>query len=272
MYTRTNSIFQEAVDPAPTAADFPRRMWREKDIDPDYSKYLWDWLKAGISLEHIIFVPKKPHQDESREYMTAFFKKELMLLTREKNGTITDLCIKKETICCFCSTEDLLRGCITVYWDNRYEKVKTELPYNRVMRQLFLPLLNWLADCPEDFDCKEAVKYDEPPRQLKWEQPSLFHYAEEAYRFGCHGFHWDWYSFVPPGRLKKRAVKTFCLLVSMECGQVLILLSGSCADIWYLKEGKSKASLKDKGKLWKLFIEAGQDEILTLSFKKQKLL
>lgn len=262
------SLGRESVDTAPTAADFPRRMWDKKDIGPDYRKYLNMWLRAGVDLGCVILVPAARYQPDIREYMLSYFGDEIMVLERGEDGAVTKTVIKRKDIFCFCSTEDLLRGCISIYWGTRYEIHRTALPYNRVRRELFLPVVNWLADCPADFYSPKAPGADAVPRRLKEEQPSLYHYGKDVYRFGNRGRRWEWWGLGAPGAFgKKRQMRSACLSCELEKGQVFILQTGSQVDIWYLKRGDAQASVEEQGREKKIVVTVKSEPVMTRSFR-----
>lgn len=250
------------VDKDPTAANFPRQVWEAKEVLPEYRRYLEPWFRRGIAPEHVLFVPRPWYQPGINEYMLAYLEEELMVLERREDGRIDKSVIKRDDVSCFCSTEDLLKGCITIYRPVRGVNKKTELYYNRVAKALFLPFLNWLACRPDGFDCHRAAEGDAMPRRLKQEELALYNYGKDAYRFGNYGLRWEWRSFRPSGFLKKKkAVKPSCLLCEMEKGKVLVLLAGSRADIWYLFNGRAFASLEDNDRMCRIQISAGNEVI-----------
>ncbi len=250
------------VDKDPTASNFPRQIWEQDEVRPEYRRFLEPWFRKGIAPEHVLFVPRPWYQTGINEYMLAYLEEELMVLERREDGKIDRSVIKRDEISCFCSTEDLLKGCITVYRPERGRIKKTELYYNRVAKALFLPVINWLARRPDGFDCHKAAEGDAMPRRLRQEELALYNYGKDAYRFGNYGLGWEWRRFRPSGFLKKKkAVTPSCLLCEMEKGKVLILLTGSRADIWYLFNGKAFASIEDKDRVCRIQISAGKEVI-----------
>ena len=204
MKRRQGSLGRESVDTAPTAADFPRRMWDKKDIGPDYRKYLNMWLRAGVDLGCVILVPAARYQPDIREYMLSYFGDEIMVLERGEDGAVTKTVIKRKDIFCFCSTEDLLRGCISIYWGTRYEIHRTALPYNRVRRKLFLPVsTGWrtarrIFTAPKhraQMRCRGGLRRNSPPSII---MGRMFTGSETVDADGNGG---DW---APPGLSGKR--------------------------------------------------------------------
>lgn len=270
MNKRFEILTAQNVDPAPTAADFARRIWDVSEIRPEYRRYLDYWIRSGISLEHVIFAPQPKYQPGIREYMLAYFEEELMMLEYRQDGRVEQSVIKRSDVLCFCSTENLLKGCITIYWGKRSDTKKTEISYNRVRKELFLPVLDWLTGCVEGFDCREAGRSDTVPTRFRQEQPALYNYSMDVYRFGTRCYDWNWWELKAAGFFKrKQKPNTACLLCKLEKGQVLFLLCGQRVDIWYLFWESSLATVKAQGKNLCLTIRAKKEVIEERAFRRE---
>ena len=245
------------VDPRPTAADFPRRIWTKEEIPPEYNPFLKPHTVQGIELGQLLFVPKPPYRSQLREYMLGHFGKSLVYLEKQEDNSVRKYMINREEICCLRSSEDLLIGEICIYWKQKDEIQKILICFNRSRKELFEPFLDWLTDSPKSPGPCELMKETPHTEKLKNDYFVLYNYSEAAYRFGISCGYWRWWKLGNVKLWRKKRDEPAVLYCCMERGDVVIKFQNTRIDTWYLFPDKSTANVVNdkKGVRLALYVE-----------------
>ena len=252
---------KDMVDPRPTAADFPRRMWEYEDIPREYRANLRNCIRGELDYERLIFVPQSRYRREQHEYMLTRSPHHLVYLEREPDGSVKTIRIRKEQICCVCVKENLLKGSYVVYWTNNSVTQHIEIMFNTSRKELFQPFLNWMLNADEMLNVHTLSKQRERPQALKKMQLALYNYSEELFRFGGTRGSWRWWNVQWRGFFGRiRDGQSACLLSEMDQGQTVIWFRDTAVDIWYLFQGKAQAQILNESGKTNIRIYAGKEE------------
>ncbi len=264
------SLFRkDMVDPRPTAAGFPRRMWEYEDIPRDYRANLKNCIRGELDYERLILVPQSNYRREQHEYMLTRSPHHLVYLQKEPDGSVKTTRIRKDQLLCVCAKENLLKGSYVVYWTNNNAVQRLEIMFNTSRKELFQPFLNWMLGEDEMLNVHTLSTQRERPQALKKTQLALYNYSEELFRFGRTRGSWRWWDVERRGFFGRvRGGKSACLLSEMEKGQTVIWYRDTSVDIWYLFQGKARAEITNENGKTNIRIYAGREEagaVLNLS-------
>lgn len=244
------------VDPRPTAADLPKRIWTKEEIPPEYHSFLEPYTAQGIKLGQLLFVPKPPYRRQRKEYILGCFGESLLYLEKQEDDSVRKYRIDREEVCCLCSTEDLLIGEFCIYWKQNDGVRKVVIHFNRSRKELFEPFLDWLSDSPESPGPCGSMKEDPYTERLKNDHIVLYNYSKAAYRLGASGGHWRWWKLGNVKRWRKKREGSAVLHCHMERGDVAIRFQDTRIDTWYLFADKSVADVVNDKKGVRLVLYA----------------
>ncbi|MCQ5128870.1 hypothetical protein NE562_04305 [Butyricicoccus faecihominis] len=249
----------EKIDGAPTLRDWPVRIWDEGEIQPLYRPHLEFWLKQGLSLEHLLFVPALPYQKKSVEYMLAVRDGEILLLCREGDTGITPVCIRRDQLRYAALITELLYSRLDLYWSDGGAIHCSSAAFNRTTLDLFLPALHTLLGLPMDFDCRQAAEAHPRPSALANEHYALYQFALDAYRLGpeIRECHWR---YLRPAffRRKKASEDAAVLSCCMQNGLFIQRMLGNRLAAYYFPWrtiGSSSEYRSAGADTWEIFLD-----------------
>lgn len=235
------------VDPRPTAADFPRRIWGEEEIPTEYAPFWESYTAKGIEFGQLLFVPKPPYKSQLREYMLGRFGESLLYLEKQEDNRVKKYRIDRKEVCCLCSSENLLKGELCIYWKQEDEIRKILICFNRSRKELFEPFLDWVTGTSKSPSPRELMKETSYTENLKSDHLVLYNYSEAAYRLGASRGYWKWWRLGNVKPWKKKRGDPAVLYCHMERGDAVIEFKNTRIDTWYLFPDKSEANvMKDK--------------------------
>lgn len=247
------------IDKSPTIKDWPVRIWEPAEIKPAYLPCLEPWLRQGLALEHLVFVPELPYGKGTPEYMMAVREGQVLLLCPGPGGSIqTDLALRERLLYILYRTDLLLNWLeFCVRGDDGAPRILTA-PFNRTTLHLFLPALNTLLGLPFDFDVLAQAKKSPVPRALKEENYAVYNHAPNALRLGpeiteYHGRR----LLLPLFRRLKRHEQACVYSFPMEQGLFLQKLDGYRTEGYYFPwaaVGKETEYCSEKTPEWEIFL------------------